>query len=622
MWGFFKFIGKFVLYSMLTIQAILGVVVLIAVVGVIVAASQAGGDKEIEIPEGAALVLNPNGVIVEAAPVVDPFEKALEEAYGFNSPSLISIHDVVRTLREAAEDDRISGLVLDLENVAISGPSKVDTLAAEIAAFKATGKPVVAVSDQYGQNQYYLATFADEIVAHPMGGVFPTGFGAYRNYMREFYEDRLRFTNNVFKVGTYKSAIEPLIRDDMSDEDKEARLGYLVPLWERLATGVDSNRNFAPGKFDDIVQRVDEYVVAANGDFAKGALDLDLFDALMTREDQRRFLIEKFGENEEGTSYTGVGWSTYFDSLEAPKKSDDHGDIAIVSVTGSIIDGSANFGEAAGGDTIAKQLRDARENEDVKAVVLRVDSGGGSAYASEIIRQQVLELQKAGKPVVASMGSVAASGGYWVLANADKIYAQETTITGSIGIFGVIQTFERTAEWAGITADGVGTAPITEINKAPFGPLPDVAATIFQSGIEAGYREFLTVVAEGRDMDPDYVDSIAQGRVWIGTKAKELGLIDEYGELEDAIAEAARMAEIEEWDVVDFVDRKSDFEKFLESIGASAASKVLGDRAVDGARPSLLARLVHEVRTESERQSFYNDPNNMYALCMECGELR
>ncbi|MEO1310584.1 MAG: signal peptide peptidase SppA [Pseudomonadota bacterium] len=618
MWGFLRGIGKLFLYTFLAIQAFIGVAVFLLIAGTIIAIqNQGSGDDDVEIPENAALVLNPAGVIVELPPVADEFEDALNEAFGSSSPTYHSIHDVLRVINEAAEDDRITGLVIDLENTGIAGPSKVDQLAEAIADFKATGKTVVAVSDSYGQNQYYLASLAETVIAHPFGGVFPTGFGAYRTYYRELLEN-LKLTTHIFKVGTYKSAIEPIIRDDMSDEDREQRLGYIQPLWDRLASGVDENRGLNAGTFDGLVQAADQVVVASNGDLAAVGVDNGMIDQLMTRSQQRRFLIETFGAQEDDeNAYNGVSYSKYRSSLDAVEDDEDVDNIAVVSVTGAIVDGSADIGEAAGGDTIAAQLRKARFDENVKAVVLRVDSGGGSAYASEIIRQQVLELQDAGKPVVASMGSVAASGGYWVLANADAIYASPTTITGSIGIFGVLQTAENAAEWAGLNVDGVGVAPITEINAAGLGPLPEVAKTIFQSSVESGYRQFLTVVSEGRDLDPDYVDSIAQGRVWIGTDAKELGLVDEFGELDAALDEAARLAEIDEYDVVDFIDRRTAFEKFMEQFGAAAVRAAVGSN-VDGRAPSTFGKLVRTVFDEIETLNQYNDPRGVYARCLEC----
>ena len=622
MGSFLKFVGKFVLYSMLFLQSVLGVVVFILfiAIGAAILGGVGGGDDEFEVPEGAALVFNPAGVIVEVAPVSDPFDEALTEAFGGGTVPLISVHDVVRTLRAAAEDDRISGLVLDLENTGVSGFSKVDYLAEEIEAFKATGKKVVAVSDSYGQTQYSLAALADTVVAHPFGGVLPTGLGSYRLYQRELFDEKLMATTHVFRVGTYKSAIEPFLRDDMSPEDREARIAYLQPLWDTITSRIDTARELTPGTFDDITQRIDEVAVQFEGDSARGALELGLFDDLLTREAQRSFLIDEFGENEDGDSYNGVSWKRYLDSLDPIENDEETGDIAVVSVVGTIINGSATVGEAAGGDTVASQLRKAREDEDVKAVVLRVDSGGGSAYASEIIRQQVLELKKAGKPVVASMGSVAASGGYWILADADKIFAKENTITGSIGIFGLFQTFERTAEWAGVRTDGVGTAPISAINGMGLGPMPEEFGTVVQAQIEEGYRRFLQIVGEGRDLDTEYVDTIAQGRVWIGTTAKEIGLVDEFGGYDEAIAEAARLAELSDYDVIDFIDRTDPLERFFQSLGAEAVSKTVGSNR-EGRRPSLIARIVHEAMAEAERIENFNDPNGVYALCEAC-EIR
>lgn len=623
-WGFIKGFGKLMIGLLLLLQGLIGLVVLLMFVGVLVSVtSGVAGNKDkasISIPDGAALTLDLNGVLVELAEDVDPFEVFIEEAYGLNEPMQIEVHDVVRVLREAKNDDRIKGLVLDIGalQVSASSASKLHYVADELADFKESGKKVVAVGDYYSQEQYLLAAQADEIYMNDYGNVIIYGYGRYGAYVKSLLE-KLKITSHVFRVGTFKSAIEPYTRDDMSPEAKEANIAYLEVLWREYMSRVENARGLTPGSVDLYANNLGDIMKAVNGDFAEAAVKTGLVDGLKSRAEQQKLLVDLFGKSAEGDSYKNVGFKRYLTSLDQPKDGDAP-NIAVVTAAGVIIDGEAPSGQAAGGDTIAAKLRQAREDENVKAVVLRVDSPGGSAFASDIMRDELLAIKAAGKPVVVSMGSLAASGGYWISAPADEIWAAPTTITGSIGIFGYFNTFENTAGEIGVYTDGVGTTSLSPILAMGIGPLPDTAADIIQQSVENGYDRFLDVVSEGRGVDKTYVDSVGQGRVWIGERAKELKLVDKLGDFDDAIASAAALAQLEKYDVVRMKKEVSPFERFFGAMSSKVATYIKKDASDAGALRSNTAvnKITAEARRQVEFLEQFNDPNAAYARCLAC----
>ena len=623
-WGFIKGFGKLMIGMLLLLQGLIGLVVLLLVVGVLVSVTSgvAGNNDQVSvtIPDGAALTLDLNGVLVEQAEDVDPFQVLIEEAYGVNNPMQIEVHDVVRVIRNAATDDRIKGLVLNIGalNVPSSSASKLHYVADEIVSFKESGKKVVAVGDYYDQSQYLLAAHADEIYMNDYGNVVIFGYGRYGTYVKSLLE-KLKVTSHVFRVGTFKSAIEPFTRDDMSPEAKEANAAYLDVLWREYVNRVEGARGLASGSIDLYANNLGEVLEAVDGDFAEAALQSGLVDGLKSRAQQRDMLVEAFGKSRDGKSYKSVGFKRYLTSLSAPEDGDAP-NVAVVTAAGTIIDGEAPAGQAAGGDTIAAKLRKAREDENVKAVVLRVDSPGGSAFASDIMRDELLAVKEVGKPVVVSMGSLAASGGYWISADADEIWAAPTTITGSIGIFGYFNTFENSAAEIGVYTDGVGTTNLSPILATGVGPLPAVAADLMQQSVENGYDRFLSVVSEGRGVDKAYVDSIGQGRVWIGERAKALRLVDNLGDFDDAVASAAALAGLEEYDVVTMEEEQSPFDRFLGAMSVRTAALVRGDEPKAGALrgDTAVSRIVNEARRQVEFLEQFNDPNAAYARCLAC----
>ncbi|WOI52032.1 signal peptide peptidase SppA [Parvularcula sp. LCG005] len=630
-WSFLKGLFKVVIGFSLLVQSLLFLFILILVAGVLgsVSSSLSGKNPEgpsITVPDGGALVLNPEGVLVELAPPQDPFESIINEAFGGSSDAQISVHELVRVIRAAEEDKRIQAMVLDLQGLYIPSisASKAYYLADAVQSFRDSGKRVIAVGDGYSQEQYIIASKADTILMHDFGSLMIDGYGSYRQFYKSAL-DKLEVTANVFRVGTFKSAIEPYIRDDMSEPAKEANRAFLGSLWEDYTTAIDTNRGLTAGSTERLVNNAPAQVRQAGGSIAQMALDNGLVDKLMDRGAQIDFIAGIVGRDaDDQAGFRGIGYRSYRLAMQGPHDRDKIGNIAVVTVAGAIVDGEEQFG-AAGGDFIASQLRDARTRDDVKAVVLRVDSPGGSAFASEIIRDELLKVKEAGKPVVVSMGSLAASGGYWISASADEIWASPSTVTGSIGVFGFIPTFEKTLEKVGVYTDGVGTTPLAPITSVGPAAVPEAYAEIIQANVEDIYKHFLQIVAEGRGMTTVGVDEIGQGRVWIGETASQIGLVDKLGDIDDAIASAAARASLEDYDVVGLTREKTRFETLLEQLAqaetdASAGQASLADEIFAGETQRRLdaARIVKAVKDEADFFASFNDPSSIYVRCMEC----
>lgn len=621
-WGFIKGFGKLLIGLLLLLQGLIGLVVMLLFVGVMISVSnglaggKAGGGGQ--VPSDSVLLMNPTGVLVEQSEPKDAIEEMFQQAYGIDEEPQVEAHAIIRAIRAARDDSRIKAMVLDLATLAIpsTSASKIHDIADEIDAFRAAGKKVVAIGDSYGQEQYFLAAHADEIYLHDFGNVVLYGYGSYGVYIKSFLE-KLKVTSHVFRVGTFKSAIEPFIRDDMSPEAKEANLAFLGVLWDEYASETEKARNLPAGAIKRYANEMGALLSAAGGDFGKVAIDYGLVDGLKSRPEQVAYLMEQFGKSKDGKTYKNVEFRHYLASL-GDEEDTSAPNVGIVTVSGAIVDGEAPVGQAAGGDTVAAFLKQALEDENVKAVVLRVDSPGGSAFASEVIRDGVLALKAAGKPVVVSMGSLAASGGYWVSTPGDEIWAAPTTITGSIGIFGYFTTFENSAAELGVYVDGVGTTALSPLLATGIGPLPEEGADIIQQSVEEGYRRFLGVVAEGRGLEPDYVDSVGQGRVWIGKTALELKLVDKLGNLDDAVAAAAERAGLESYDALRIVDKQTPFERLFAG-AAVEAMKITGFEERDArAGANGLRKVLNLARENIAFFDGFNDPKGLYARCLAC----
>lgn len=620
-WGFIKGFGKLLIGILLVLQGIVALAMMLLFVGFFVAVSDGVGGKKsvaLGVPKDAALLINPNGVLVEESEVKDPFTHVFESAYGVDEPQQIQVGDVARAVREAAKDDRIKGIVLDLSQLYIPtiSASKAHYLAEVVDEFKKSGKKVYAVGDYYGQDQYLIAAHADEVYMHDKGSLVLVGYGSYDLYVKSFLE-KILVTPHVFRVGTFKAAVEPFLRDDMSPEAREANLAFLGSMWKSYVADVEKARKLPAGSLDRFANDLNAILRETNGDFAKAALNFKLVDRLNSRPEQLEAMKAVFGEDESGETFKHVELGAYLLAI-GEEKDGSNPDIAIVTAAGTIVDGEAAPGVAAGGDTIAGYLKQALEDDEVKAVVLRIDSPGGSAFASEVIRDGVLALKKAGKPVVVSMGSLAASGGYWIAAPGDEIWASPTTVTGSIGIFAFFPTFEKAAANWGVNIDGVGTTALSSLYGTGIGPLEDNVADIFQQSVEDGYRDFLDVVAEGRKLEPGYVDTVGQGRVWIGEKAIELKLVDHLGDLDDAVASAAKLAKLDAYDRVHIREELSPFSMFFGDMAAKALTRA---GVADGnASRSIVQKAVDLLEKEAAFIGEFNDPNALYARCLSCSK--
>ena len=512
---------------------------------VLVLAMLFGGGKLAPIGERSTLVIAPEGRLVEQYSC-DPLSRSFARATNSQDCREVRLRDLLRALDAARTDTRIERVVLHLDDLQPSGFASLRDVAAAIAKVKAAKKQVVAFGDNYSQGQYLLAAQANEIYLDPMsqGGVMLEGLASYRQYFREALQDKLGVDVHLFKVGEYKSAAEPYILDGASPESKEADLFWMNDLWQRMLADAGKARGIAPATLALQADALAEQVKAVNGDLAQLALNQKLVDGLKTREEVEDLLLER-GVADEGAAggFRQVALDTYLQHLDgALPQADVRPQVAVVVAEGAIAGGELPPGQV-GGESTSMLLRDARDDDNVKAVVLRVNSPGGEVFASEQIRREVAALKQAGKPVVVSMGDVAASGGYWISMNADRIYADPSTITGSIGIFGLFPTIDRSLGKIGVRTDGVSTAKYAgafDITR----PLHPGVATTVQSVIEKGYRDFTGKVALARGRSVQQIDEVARGRVWSGAQAKERGLVDVLGGLDAALADAAARAKL------------------------------------------------------------------------------
>ncbi|MCF2946905.1 signal peptide peptidase SppA [Paraglaciecola aquimarina] len=591
----------------------LNIIFIIIFIAIISVAMQ---DKnQITVPQDSALVLKLKGNLVIEKRSVDPLEEFMAEAFEQEpeNPEVL-LQNVLHTIDNAKQDKRIKALVLDLHGLGSAGLDKLEQIAVALDDFKQSEKPIYAIGDYYSQNQYYLASHADHLYLNPMGFMLFEGYGRFGTYFKSAIE-KLKAKTHVFKVGTYKSAVEPYIRDDMSDEAKEANKAWLSAMWEQYKTSVAAARGLDIANFDEKLDDFIQKFETVDGDFAQYALQFGWVDALKTREEIRQELIDIVGKDSSGNDFNAISYKNYLKIITqgVTFENKDVKKVAIVVAKGTILNGTKKPGEI-GGDSTADLLRKARLNNSVKSVVLYVDSPGGSAFASEIIRQEVENLQNSGKPVVAVMSTYAASGGYWISAGADKIIAAPSTITGSIGIFGMFLTFENTLDYLGIHTDGVGTTEFAGMGISK--DLNPKMGQIMQRGIEHGYDNFITLVANNRDMSKEQVDNIAQGRVWIGTTAKEIGLVDQLGYLQDGIAAAAELANLTEYDTQYIHHSLSKSELFWKELFQKAAVSL--DGALKTEKSQTLLNVVKELTADIEAMTKLNDPKGVYALCLTC----
>jgi len=567
-------------------------------------------DGEEDVPEGVALILSPEGNIVE-----QKSETMLSsDIFGEAAKDETLLKDIIDVIDFAKEDERVEVLVLDLRKMKGAGISKLQAIGAGLERFQSSGKQIFAFSDYFDQRQYYLAAHADKLYLSPMGGIMLHGFGLYRKYYKAAL-DKLKIQFHVFKAGTYKSATEPFLRDSMSPYAKEANRAWLNILWDYYKIVVTEQRGLDPQSIDDYINNIPGHLAKAGGDAAVMALNLGLVDGLKTRDEVRAELIELVGKDKDGITFKQIAFDKYLSRIRpALMESAAHPDkIGIIVASGVILDGEQPAGRI-GGDTMADLIIRAREDDQVKALVVRIDSGGGSATASEVISREIELTRQAGKPVFVSMGSIAASGGYWIAAPANQIWATPTTITGSIGVWGAFPTFERSLKSLGVTSDGVGTTKLSDAFD-PSRPLNDLIAQSMRQIIEQSYRRFIQRVAEGRNMQPEAVEKIAQGRVWAGTTAKELGLVDEIGSLQDAIRAVADMVDLKDYGVTYITQPLTTRERLIRRLNRLIAGILAAWSPADHPVKKLYDNVID---TEFDYILRANDPAGLYAYCLNC----
>ena len=602
-WRFLVGVGKvinFINHLVFNVFMLLFLLVLFALLAIMMAAKSGsgGGGGLTPVLDKTALVLDLDGTLVEQYTSA-PISRAIAQASGGRDAGReIQLRDVVQALEIAKDDDHIGRVVLRADGFRVAGFAAMRELGAALRDFRASGKPVVAYGTMMEQKGYYLAAQADQVYLDPDGGILIEGLGRYRLYYRQGLQDKLGVDVHLFRVGEYKSAAEPYILDAASPESREADLFWMNDLWQRYLADVAQARKLPVAQLTTMVNDLPARVHAANGDLAQLALDAGLVDGLKTREEFEAMVGKQGAWDEDAHSFRQVGLYPYLLQRRTGRGGllDRRGEVAVVVAQGEITDGDQPPG-TVGGESTSALIRQAREDDHVKALVLRVDSPGGGVMPSELIRREVALTRAAGKPVVVSMGNVAASGGYWISMNADRILADPSTITGSIGIFGLWMSAPRALDKIGVHSDGVGTTPLAGAFD-PTRPLDPNVGTVIQSVIEHGYSQFIGKVARARDSEPAKVDAIARGRVWSGAQAKERGLVDELGGLREAQAEAARLAKLgKDYDVQYIEKPLSAIEQIFLDMSRSA--RLSGLVRTFGPTPALLGEDATErVRNE------------------------
>jgi protease IV len=586
-------------------RALVTLVVLVVVLMLWVAIS---GPPEWTVEDGTALVWVPMGTLVEV--VDEPPETALLQRIANQQPRQTRVLDLIKALEYAAKDKRIKLVFLKLDELEDAGMAQLQELGTALQQFRKTsGKKVVAYAPSYTQPAYYLAAQADEVYLDPMGFVLLTGFSHYSMYFKEAL-DKLGVDMHIFRAGEYKSAVEPFERADMSPEAKVANAAWLQVLWEQYKAGAAAPRKLGPEDLEEYAANLPALVDIHGGDLAVAAKSSKLVNELLTLQQVREKVGAIVGMDENIDSFRQIDHFTYLSVVDRPKYPPDAPTIGLVVAQGELIDGESVIG-ATGADTLADLIAGAVQDEQMAALVLRVDSPGGSITASETIRRQVQRFRDTGRPVIVSMSSLAASGGYWIAAPADQIWAQDTTLTGSIGVFGVVPTYDKSLAKLGIRVDGVGTTPMAGALRADMPMKPEVERAL-QLIVEKDYRQFLQQVASGRRMTIEAVDKLARGRVWSGLDAKKLGLVDQTGGLQAAIAAAVKLAGL---------DTRNYRLQELEQ-ETSLVSALLKRLSLGLVRTDLVALGMPEwlrgIAQQRELQStlrWLNDPNGMYSHC-------
>ena len=571
--------------------------------------------ERVLVPSKAALVIAPQGTVVDQLSG-DPLQRALARARGTRVQET-SLRDMIDALRAARTDSRIKGVVLDLDNLTGAGLSKLQELAKELTAFKESGKPVTAVGDAFSRDQYYLAAQADKIYMHPMGQVAIDGYARFLPYYKSAL-DKFYIDYNVWTVGEYKSFVEPITRDNMSSQDKEASSEYLRALWAAYQADITSARKLPADALQRYADGAATLLADAGGDSAKVAVDYGLVDEVLTRDAMRARIRDSIGATGRGKRHADdfpqIGVEDYVRAVRKGERTAKASNVAVIVASGTILDGTQPPG-SIGGDSLAELIRQAEDDESVKALVLRVDSGGGSAFASDVILDELLAFQGSKRPLVVSMGSVAASGGYWISMAANEIWASPTTLTGSIGVGATIPTFERLLDKVGVHVDGIGTTPITS-TVDPLQSLNETAKSVIAESVRHTYREFVGKVAEHRKKSYDEIDASARGRVWVGSEALSRGLVDKLGNLDDAIASAAELAGLEKGAYgIERIEPQLGLSEQLALEFAMTAAPAMKALSSAPSWQETVSRWLETAMSPLAYLARWNDPRGIYAYC-------
>ncbi|MGP1956438.1 MAG: signal peptide peptidase SppA [Arsenophonus sp. NC-PE1-MAG3] len=580
-------------------------------------------EKKLTSQYHGALLIDLKGIIVDQVSIPNPFDKIKmsRELLGSSSNHIKenSLFDIVNIIRLATYDDKITGIVLQLDNLIGSDQSSLQYIGKALTEFNQVGKPIYAIGNSYNQSQYYLASFANYIYMSQEGNIGIYGFSTNKLYYKTLLNN-LKVNSHIFRIGSYKSAVEPFISDDMSPEARKADQVWIDSLWQHYLLTVAQNRQTTPENIFPGADKLIEEMKSVNGDSAQYAIKQKLIDHIFTGAVIEKKLSKKFGWNDKDQHFNYISIYDYPNEqlqqsqLMKKKQSDDQpSNIAVIIAQGAIIDGLEKPG-LIGSETLVAQIRKVRLNPDIKAIILRINSPGGSVTASEAIRNELIAARDANKPIVVSMGAIAASGGYWISTPANYIFASPTTLTGSIGIFGVINTFEKSLSTIGVHTDGVSTTPLADISETK--GINKQFSDLMQITIENGYHTFLKYVAQSRHKTPEEIDKIAQGRVWIGLDALKNGLVDKLGDFDDAVNKAAELAKITIPSLNWVKPERSFIDQLILELTLSA----------EGMIPNTLQLLVpKKIANEFQQQIKFcqdmNDPQNRYAFCLNCGDV-
>lgn len=610
---FFRFLGR----SIDALRVFLGrlIFVLLLVVVLLLVFS---GPELVQVQDGSLIVIAPTGAIVEEPAVLDPLNFLLGSTEVVDTP----VRDILLTLSLAQNDARVRAVVLDLDEMLAVSPANMERIGSALEEFRSSGKPLLAHGEFFSQAQYYLASFADSITLHPMGQLMLPGYGGNQLYFAQLLE-KLGVNVHIFRVGTHKAAVEPFSLNGMSEPSRENNQQLVDALWQRYLEQVASNRNLTVEQVRSYADDYPAHLLAANGNTAQVAVDHRLIDGLMSPA-QWRVRLQEIAQTAD--KVPSLSFQDYLLATR-PNEVSEQQEIGVIVAQGAIDMGEQPRG-SIGADSLSALIREARRDEHIKAVVLRIDSPGGSAFASELIRQELQELQRAGKPLIVSMGGTAASGGYWIAAGADEIWASPATVTGSIGIFSIIPTFEDSLAKIGVYADGVGTTPMSRADVLT--ELSEPMATVLQSSIEEQYRRFLQLVADGRGMSVAEVDAVAQGQVWTGEQALAFGLVDKLGDLDAALDAAAERAELEHytWRYIEkpMSPGEQILNEMLRSYGIASMAKSLAQAVLPSlgiaAQLNPVSALWNDALAKLMPFATLNDPADLYTVCEFCVMLR